>query len=280
MAKIAVVTDSTADLTSNQLQEYDITRVPLQVMIADQEYQDWVEINPDQFLKKLEVSDHLPTTSQPPVGRFVKVYEELAKEYDHIISLHVSTQLSGTIKAAQLAADMVEEVEIKVIDSETVSISLGIMAIEVAKKVKEGTKLGKIIKFIDRIKEQVGIYFTVDDLDYLEQGGRIGKAAAFLGNLFKVRPLMTVEDGEVAPYKKVRGEKRLYRVFKEVIDGKLDNKKGQKLVILYSKYQDKAKQLEEILTNEFAWREVEVRKLGPVIGSHVGPTAFGAAIYK
>ncbi|GAB6098527.1 DegV family protein [Halanaerocella petrolearia] len=280
MAKIALVTDSTADLKREQLEEYDIIRIPLQVSIGGKDYKDWVDIGPDKFLEQLDIVDKMPTTSQPPIGEFVQLYERLADDYDAIISLHLSSELSGTVRTARLAADMIDDTKIKVVDSGTVTFSLGIMAIEVAKRIKAGANLQEIIKFIDQLQEKVQLYFTVEKLDYLEKGGRIGKAASFLGNLFRIRPLLTLEEGEVTPYKKIRGEKRLYNSFKQVIEQELSNKEGRKLVVLYGKYQDKADKLKQILIKEFSWQEVEMAQFGSVIGSHVGPTPFGVAFYK
>lgn len=275
-----MVTDSTADLTADQLAEYNITRIPLEVTVDGEDYRDWVDLGPDQFLDKLESADQIPTTSQPPVGRFIEQYQKLATEYDAIISLHLSKELSGTVNTAQLAANQIDEIPIKVVDSELVTIPLGLLTIETAKKTKQGYILEEIIEFIDQVQDRIEIYFTVDTLDYLEKNGRIGKATSFLGNLFNIRPLLTLEDGEVTPWQKVRGEKRLYSKFKQVTDDTLNNKTGSKLIILYAKYRAKADQLKEVLTDEFSWKEVKVAKLGPVISSHIGPTPFGAIIYK
>ncbi|MCK8818149.1 DegV family protein [Natroniella sulfidigena] len=280
--KIAVVTDSTADLTAELLKEYNITMVPLEVNLAGKSYLDKIDISPDQFLDLIEKSDDLPTTSQPAVGKFVEVYEELAKDYDQIISIHISEKLSGTIESARLAADMIEGIEIKIVDSKKATLSLGVMVMEVAKAIKGGSNLEEIMAdLIPTLKEDIEIYFAVDDLSYLEKGGRIGKASAFLGNLFNISPILTLEDGVVTPYGKVRGQRRLYNEFNKLVTEKLEGQQGSKLIVLHGKYRDKADQLKENLIEQFEWaEEVEMMQFGPVIAAHVGPTPFGIVFLK
>jgi DegV family protein with EDD domain len=280
MGKIAVVTDSTADLPSRLIEEYNINVIPLKVRLDGKEYEDGIDISREEFLDKLEESNQVPTTSQPPIGKFLDLYKALAKEYDQILSLHFSEKLSGTIKTAYLAANMLEDINIKVIDSETVTVPLGVMVVEVAKAVKAGKQMDELINLIAELKESIKIYFTIDDLTYLERGGRIGKATAFIGNLFNVKPMLTIEAGEITPYKKLRGEKRLYKEFIGLAEKELEGNTGHKLVIIYGKYLDKANQLKEILTQNFEWEEIDMLQFGSVVGAHVGPTPFGMIVYK
>jgi DegV family protein with EDD domain len=278
------VTDSTADLTLEQLDELGVEMIPLQVTIGGEDYLDWVEIGPERFLDKLTQVEELPTTSQPPIGKFIEVYQKLAKEYEAIVSLHFSSQFSGTYETAQLAAKQVEEgttgVEIEVIDSRLVTGPLGVMVEEVAKKIQKTEQIEEVKDFISDLRQRITLYFTIDELDYLEKGGRIGKASAFLGNLFSVRPLLTLEDGEITPCKKVRGEKRLYRDLSRLTGEALSGSEGEKLVILYGKYRDKAQKLKAKLTAEYNWETVRMRRFGAIVGSHIGPTPFGAVILR
>ncbi len=280
MGKIVVVTDSTADLPKELLVRNNIQMVPLQVRVGDCEYKDRIDIMPFEFLNKLEEMEEMPVTSQPPIGDFVQLYEELAQEYDHIISIHFSEKMSGTVKTARLAAKMIEDVDIRVVDSETVTAPLGMMVIEVAGAVKKGRDIEEIMDLIDELKKKIKIYFTMDNLTYLEKGGRIGKATAFLGNLFNVRPLLTIENGEITPYKRIRGERRLYRTIEELVERDLNGKQGYKVIILYGKYLDKANKLKEVITNKFDWEEVEMMRFGSVVGAHIGPTPFGVIFHK
>jgi len=179
-----------------------------------------------------------------------------------------------------LAANMLEDIDIKVIDSETVTVPLGVMVVEIAKAVKAGKQMNELINLIAELKESIKIYFTIDDLTYLERGGRIGKATAFIGNLFNVKPMLTIEAGEITPYKKLRGEKRLYKEFMGLAEKELEGNTGHKLVIIYGKYLDKANQLKEILTQNFEWEEIDMLQFGSVVGAHVGPTPFGMIVYK
>ncbi|MBM7556433.1 DegV family protein [Halanaerobacter jeridensis] len=275
--EVAIVTDSTADLPLNKLEEYNITRIPLKVSIGGEEYLDQIDLTKKEFLKKLESTEELPTTSQPALGQFIDAYERLAEDYDYILSIHISEKFSGTIKTAHTASNMIEGAKIEVVDSETVTAPLGVIVTEVAKAAHQGQSMEDLLNLIDQLKEQINLYFTVDELDYLEKGGRIGKAAAFLGNLFKIRPLLTVEDGEVSPYKKIRGKRRLYNEFLNLaselrVDG------TNNLIILHGLYPDKAYTLKEKLTTEYDWETIEVQEFGSVVGAHVGPTPFGMVI--
>ncbi len=280
MDKIAIVTDSTCDLKSEVLKELGVRMVPLKVTLNEKDYYDKVDISSSKFMDLLDGIDVLPTTSQPAVGDFVATYEDLADDYDVIFSLHISEEMSGTLKSANLAAQMVDDVEVKVVDSRLVTAPLGVMVSELAKAANKNKSVGEISALIKELRKNINIYFTVDELDYLEKGGRIGKAAAFLGGIFNVKPILSIEDGVIVPYKKVRGEKRLFKTFKELVENNLENGQGQRLVVLYGKYEAQANKLKDLMTEEFEWGEVEMIQLGPVVGAHVGPTPFGVVILK
>ena len=276
--EVAIVTDSTADLPQEKIENYNITIIPLQVAIGGEEFLDQVELTTEEFLDKLEVAEELPTTSQPSLGKFIDVYENLAQEYDQILSIHLSEKFSGTVKTAHTASNMVAEAEIKVIDSETVTVPLGVIVTEAAKAAQEGQNLEQLVKLIEQLKQEVNIYFTVDELDYLEKGGRIGKATAFLGNLFKIKPILTIDDGQIGPYKKVRGTRRLYNSFLKLA-AELRSSGTNNLIILHGRYKDKADILQEKLMAEYNWDRVQVQKFGSVVGAHIGPTPFGMIIW-
>lgn len=275
--EVAIVTDSTADLPLDRLQEQQIRVIPLNVSVGGEEYLDQIELSTNSFLDKLAANDKMPTTSQPPLGKFVDLYEELAKDYDYILSLHISGGLSGTVKTAQTASNMVSGAEIKVVDSKLVTVALGVVVEKAAKAAREGQSLEEILALVEDLKEQVKLYFTVEELDYLEKGGRIGKAAAFLGNLFKIRPLLTLDDGEVDSYQKIRGKKRLYNAFIDLA-AKLRTTGSNKLIILYGRKEEQAEILKDKLTTEYNWDSVEMHQFGAVVGAHVGPTPFGMVI--
>ena len=278
MGKIAVVTDSTADLPAPVREKYDIKMVPLQVHLAGEDYRDWVDIEPEDFLARMKTASELPTTSQPPVGRFVELYRSLAENYRRVVSIHLPEALSGTVESARLAADMVDEIDIEVIDSGKVTGALGEMVVRIAQRVESDGEVEEIKSLVEELKDRIKLYFTLDSLDYLEAGGRIGKASAFLGNLFNVRPVLTLAAGEVVPCKKVRGEKRLYKDLDRLVAKQLEAKGGESLVILHGTEREKADKLKEVLTANYSWSEVKIRSFGPVIASHVGYNPFGAVV--
>ena len=276
--EVAIVTDSTADLPLDKLEEHNINLIPLKVIIDGEEHLDQVELTTKEFLDKLEETEGLPTTSQPALGKFIELYEELAEDYDYILSLHISEKLSGTFQTAQTASTMVPGVEIEVVDSKLVSASLGTLVLKVAKAAQQGKSMEELLDLVEELKEEIHLYFTVEELDYLEKGGRIGKAEAFLGNLFKIRPLLTVTEGEVDPYKKIRGERRLYNSFLNIASEKR-SEGSNNLIILYGNNKNKANNLKDKLVAEYKWDQVQMQRFGAVVGAHVGPTPFGMVIY-
>ena len=276
--EVAIVTDSTADLSEDILKKYNITMIPLQVTIGGKDYLDRVELKPDEFLDILEEIEELPTTSQPPLGKFIDVYQNLAQDYDYIMSIHISGEMSGTVKTAAIASNMVDGAAIEVVDSETVTVPLGVIVTELAKEAQQGKSLSELMDLVDKLKEQVKIYFTIEELDYLEKGGRIGKATAFLGNLFKIHPLLTIEDGEIVPHKKIRGKKRLYNLFLKLAE-ETRTSGTNNLIILHGRYEEQAEILKEKLKANYKWNTIEVEKFGSVVGSHIGPTPFGMIIW-
>ncbi|MGM0472184.1 MAG: DegV family protein [Bacillota bacterium] len=285
MASIKIVTDSTSDLTKGRLDELGVQMIPLTVNFGDTSQADKLELSTADFWQRLIKVDELPTTSQPAVGEFKQCYQELALEYDTIISLHLASELSGTYQTAKLAASAVAEkqdVEIKVIDSKSVSLGLGFLVEAAALAVRDGDSAEQIIDRIKQLRNELSLLFSIDTLDYLKQGGRIGKAAAFLGNLFNIKPILQVNDrGEVDFHSKVRGEKRLFKKLKHLVKHQL--KKHQlteqpRLALLHGRAADKVDKLRSELIELADWKEVVITEIGPVIGTHVGPGALGIVI--
>ncbi|MBM7623326.1 DegV family protein [Sporohalobacter salinus] len=285
MSAIKVVTDSTSDLSSGLMSKFGIGIIPLTVNIGNQFFADKIDISSGEFFTKLQKEDELPTTSQPAIGKFKEKYLQLAEEYEIIISIHLSSELSGTYKTAQLAADAVMEkvdVDIRVVDSKSISLGLGFLAIYAAEAVKQGKDIEEIMDGIKLRQESVDILFTIDTLDYLQKGGRIGKAKAFLGNLFNIKPILKVdEQGGVAFHSKVRGKKRLFKKVKRLVKRKLKERTldfPPKLALLHGAAINDLRELQSEIIDLADWDSVVVSEIGPVIGTHVGPGALGVII--
>lgn len=284
---IALVTDSTCDLPADILAKYQIEIVPLTVHIEEDTYYDKVDLESEEFYAMMESATELPTTSQPSVGLFMDKYQKLAEHYDQVISIHLSSALSGTCESARLAAAQIDELEIEIIDSKSTSSGLGFMVLLAAKMLKNDKNLEEIKETLLREREKLTIYFTVNELSYLEKGGRIGKAQALLGNIFNFNPILELSaaTGEITPKEKIRGYKKTNQ---KMVDLALEAAAGSAQVnfaYIYGKNSDNYEQFKNILgaelqsQNDFEYLLLENR-IGTVLSSHTGPLVYGIVIYR
>ncbi|SDC56843.1 MULTISPECIES: DegV family protein [unclassified Candidatus Frackibacter] len=285
MASIKIVTDSTADLSLELIKELGIEMIPLTVNFNNEFFADKIDISPNEFFTRLEKVDELPKTSQPAIGKFKEKYFELASECETIISLHLAGKLSGTYRAARLAADMVEkeaDINIEVINSKSVSLGLGFLVLYAVQANNNGLALQEIIEGIKERIEASMVLFTVDTLDYLEKGGRIGKASAFVGSLLNIKPILKVnEEGEVDLHSKARGKRRLFRKLKSQVEKELAVREGSfnpRLGLVHGNALRDVEKLKEELSGLAEWDEIVVSEISPVIGTHVGPGALGVIV--
>lgn len=284
---IALVTDSTCDLADNIMEKYQIEIVPLTVHFDEDTYYDKVDLDNDQFYAMMETSSELPTTSQPSVGLFIDKYQKLAEEYDQVISIHLSSALSGTCESARLAAAQVDNINVEVIDSRSTSTGLGFMVMLAAEMIEAGKSAAEIKEKILAERENLTIYFTVNELTYLEKGGRIGKAQAFLGSIFNFNPILELSaaTGEITPKEKVRGYKKTNLKMVELALETIGQSNKVNLAYIYAKNSDNFNQLQDLFEselesqNDFKYNLFE-NKIGTVLTSHTGPLVYGIVIYK
>lgn len=283
MDKIYVVTDSTADIPKDLAESLDIVVVPLKVHIGNETYLDGETITAKEFYHKLEQSDELPTTSQPSPLDFVEVYKKLHSDNNaKIISIHLSSALSGTAQSALLAKSMVEEdgIEVVVIDSKKASYSIGIIVVGVAKAIKEGKNFEECVELANKYVEDTQVYFLVDTLLYLHKGGRIGKAAHLFGSLLNIKPILSLNNqGEVYPIDKVRGNnKAMAKIFEYLTI--YANEDKVRVGISHANNLEEAKRVEEKLRECFNIQEFVMTDIGTVIGTHVGPGTVAVMMHK
>lgn len=280
MAKVQVITDSTADIPRHLVEALNISIVPLKVHLEGKSYLDGVDIEPQAFYEKLKAANELATTSQPSPIDFVEAYREAAKDGEtDILSIHLSSAFSGTYQSAVLAQSMVEdEMKVTVIDSKAASYAIGMIVVEVAKAAKEGKTLDECVAIANEIRDQMQVCFLVDTLDYLQKGGRIGKASAVVGSLLNIKPILSISDeGEVYPVDKVRGKnKATSRIF-EMLKEKAPQ--GARLgAILYTDNREEAEGWADRMKETFALEDVVMTQIGAVIGTHVGPGTIAAIL--
>lgn len=284
MAKVILVTDSTADIPKDLADQLDIHIVPLKVHIGGQTYMDGVTITPSVFFDKLVQSEQFPSTSQPSPIDFEQKYHEIIGKYGkdaQIISVHLSSALSGTFQSANLARNMVgSDFDITVIDSKKAAFLLGTIVVQAAKAAKKGQGKEECIQVVEKMKESQKDYFVVDTLTYLQKGGRIGKAQALIGTLLNVKPILTLNDaGEVIPFDKVRGKKKAVARILEELKQYAHNERVVASV-LYATNLPEAEELKNHLQEQFNIEEITLSEVGPVIGAHVGPNVLAVSMCK
>ncbi|WP_418790118.1 DegV family protein [Phosphitispora sp. TUW77] len=278
MGNVRIITDSTADLPQELIEALDIIVVPLKVSFGNDIYRDGVDISSDEFISRLKKEDSLPITSQPSPGEFVAIYEQLTSMGDTVISIHISSQLSGTVQSAKTAMAMIDSRNVYVIDSASASMGLGLIVLAAAKAAKEGASVRKILNIVDERIDKSFIIFMVETLEYLEKGGRIGKAGSFLGSLLKIKPILTLKDGMVVPLEKARGEGRAIERMAEIIKDKTGGTKKYNYSLVYGSNYASLMRLREKIMPDCNLQAPIIAKLGSVIMSHTGPEVIGISI--
>ena len=284
MSNIRIVTDSTADLTPELVERYGIKVVPLEVLVEGKAYKDKIDISNDEYYKLVQSAKELPTTSQPSPAAFAEAYRELAAEdAEHIISIHISSELSRTYQSSVLAAGLVDgAVKVYNFDSRTATMGLGLIVLSAARLVEEGLELNVILQRIEEIIQKTAIYFLLDSLDNLHKGGRIGKASHLFGSLLNIKPVLCLSDGVISAYEKVRGNKdnkaleRLIAILAE----KIDPDKKLYCTVGYCDNREIADYMVEKLKEKVQCDEFIYLQIGSVVATHIGMGAVGLAFYQ
>jgi DegV family protein with EDD domain len=271
----AIVLDSTADFPEGPRHFPNMRVVPLYVRFGDESYRDGVDILPDEFYARLAAATALPTTSQPTPADFAAVYEELGR-YERVLSLQISSTLSGTFASAETAAASLGDGRVRVVDTCSVSAAVTILALAIQRRLERGTTDEEVDALVERYARDSGLLFTVDTLEYLAKGGRIGKAAAFAGNLLHVKPILTIRDGEVVPLKRVRGNRKAFQEFVDALDSQTRDEPGLRIGIAHADAPEKMAELEKMVRDRRPQAQIEFEtSLGAVIGAHAGPGTVG-----
>lgn len=271
----AIVLDSTSDYPDAPARFPNMRFVPLYVRFGDESYKDYLELGPAEFYEKLRVSPATPTTAQPTPQDFVSAYEELSA-FERIYSLHVSAKVSGTFQSAELAAQEIEGDRVRVVDTMTASLAIAMLAHAIQRRLARGTTDEEIDALIERFHSHCDVLFTVETLEYLQRGGRIGKAQAIAGGLLNLRPVLSVEDGVVVPVARVRGKQKTLAEFERRFVEATTDGPGLRVAIAHADAEEWVGTLSEL-----AWRvrpnaEIEFTStLGAVVGAHAGPGAVG-----
>jgi fatty acid kinase fatty acid binding subunit len=278
MAGIGIVTDSTAYMDDAYTKEHDIKVVPLKVMMGDDSWREGVDISNDEFYRMLRVSPSFPTTSQPSAGDFLEAYKEMSSRYDRLMSIHISSGISGTVESARTAASEMEDYPIEIIDSQFTGIALMMLIQEMVEARDKGMDVAQIKEQIDKLIKSTHLMFAVDTLEYLHKGGRIGGAQAMMGSMLKIKPILYL-DGKIDALEKVRGSGKALDRLVELTKERLGKKKAR---VGFTHVQDEQRMQELISKVKGAVKcegDVSWNETGPVVGSHTGPGTVGVTFF-
>ena len=281
MTRVGIVTDSTCDLTPEELQEIGVVAVPLKLLFGDHTFLDWVDIRPDEFYVKLAEATTLPKTSQPSPAEFAAVYKSLAEQgCETIVSVHLSSALSGTIQSATLAAAD-SPVPVHVVDTKTASQAVGLVVKAAVAARADGLNGEGVAARAQQVSDSVRLFFVLDTLEYLVKGGRAGKAQGIAASLLNIKPVLTVNaEGVVEPYKKVKGRKKALSALATHVAQDAQANGRMRLCLLHACIDDRGAELLAELEAKGADIEIESHGLvGSVIGTYTGQNAIGCAYY-
>jgi DegV family protein with EDD domain len=271
----AIVLDSTSDYPDAPSRFSNMRFVPLYVRFGDETYRDYLELSPDAFFERLRSSAVLPATSQPTPQDFLTTYESLAG-YERIYSLHVSSKVSGTFQSAELAAQELGGDRVRVVDSLSASLAIALLSHAVQRRLTRGTTDAELEALVERFHRECEVVFTVETLEYLQRGGRIGRAAALAGSLLNVRPILSVEDGEVVAAARVRGRQKALAEFERRFVAATEDRAGLRVAIAHADAAEWVGTLSELVWRVRPKAEIEFTStLGAVVSTHAGPGAVG-----
>ena len=273
---VKVITDSTSDLPNDLADSLGITIVPTNVIFGQEQFQDRVDLSPAQFYERLVDSPVHPTTSAPSVGQFVEAYESVGSDADGIVSIHVSAKLSATYNAAVQASEQVNlDCPIEAIDSEQASSGLGLAVVSAAKSAAGGADFETVVEIARSANDRSRCIALIDTLEFLQRGGRIGKAQALVGSILRIKPMIVVRDGEVQPL----GKARTYAKGMAQIEQNIrDFGPAEELCVTYTSDEDLARRLGESMSDLLPeGAEPIIAPMGPSVGAHLGPGAIGIA---
>lgn len=278
MRKVAIVTDSSATLPKDLVQELDIHVVPLLLTFDDQTFRDGVDIMPGEVYRWLRANKHIPTTSAPSAGDFLRVYAAAGREASGIVSIHLPAWLSATYNTAVVTSRLVDGVQIRVLNCHTAAMGQGFVVLEAARAAAAGADLDMVVARATKVAPKMNLLVAVGTLEYLYRGGRIGGAAALLGAMLQIKPILYLGDGQVDVFAKPRTKSRAVRIMLQRM-AELADSRPLHVAILHADVLDEAEDLRQKVVDQFNCAELYVTEFTPVMGAHVGPGLLGVVFY-
>lgn len=278
-AKVAIITDSTANLPVNIIKEYNIYVIPQILNWEGTSLLDQIDITTAEFYERLPLSKDLPKTSQPAPGQFTEHFQKVAEGADSIVAIFVSELLSGTIQSAHLGAEAMGDYPIEIVDSRSASLGLGLLAMAASRRAAEGYDYKEVAEYVRGLVPRMRVIFVVDTLEYLHKGGRIGGAKRLVGSMLSIKPVLHLEGGKIEPLASIRTKKK---AIQHMIDTVLESMKGKKHIhagVIHASAIEEAQAIADKIRSEVTVDDLIVNELTPVIGANVGPGVVGMGYY-
>jgi DegV family protein with EDD domain len=279
MSGIAFLTDSTAYIPDELVREYEIAVAPQILIWGDQTFHDGVDIQPEEFYRRLQTAKTMPTTSQVPVPVMHKLFEDLVNQGRQVVGIFISAKLSGTMQSAlQARSELGNAAEkITVLDGNSTAMALGFQVLAAARAARQGATVDDCRALVERSKDHIGIYFAVDTLEFLHRGGRIGGAQRFIGAALNMKPILALKDGRVEPEDRVRTRSKALDRVLQLVSEHVQGKANVRLATLHADAEADAKHLLDRAARDLGPVETVLASLSPVVGAHGGPGTVGLA---
>lgn len=277
--KIVVITDSSAYLPGEVMGELPIAVIPLWLMWDEESYQDGIDIHPSEFYQRLEKSKTLPTSSQPSAQEFGVFFKKVTQDADAIVNVLVSAQISGTIASAQSAMAEHPDMDIRLVDSNSSAMGLGLCVLAAGRAAAEGKSVDEVVAAATEMSQKVYTLFVVDTLEYLFKGGRISGGKHLLGTALNIKPILHFEDGKIKPHSQARTKRKALAQLLEIVEERLDGKQMYEAAIMDVNTPDEGDAVAEMVRERFAPSMLHRSGVSPVVGTHVGPGTVGIAFY-
>ncbi|HDQ35127.1 MAG TPA: DegV family protein [Chloroflexi bacterium] len=281
MKHIAIVTDSTANIPPELAAEYDITVIPLNIHWGEDTYKDGVTLDTSTFYQMLQERKDFPQTSQPSIGDFITLFQDVAArhETDTILGVFISSPLSGTLASASQAKAELPDLNIELVDSRSISMGLGFQALTAARLAQEGAAVEEILKGVHHVRASTELLIALDTLEYLHRGGRIGGAQRLLGTVLNFKPLLTLENGKIEALGKARSRHKSLQMFVELAEERLAGRRPAELAIMHVEGNGDVDYLTEMVNERLQPKRLYTGQISPVLGTHGGPGAIAMAFY-
>lgn len=277
MSKVKIITDSCSDLPKEIIDSYDIEFLNIEVNINNKVYYDRHDLQPQDFYKLIEQGDEVPRTSRITPGRFQETYQKALKNYDHLLVIAFSSKLSGILESAVVAKKELNSDQITIIDSKAASVGQGLIVYQAAKLLQAGKSVEATVKELMDSASKLEHIFAVGDIEMLKRGGRISKTKAVMANVLNIKPILHIQDGEILPYDKIRGKKRMISYLLGELEKKADRPESQVIAVTYSENEEFALKLKKKIESKFKPQEVLISEIGAAVGSHAGPGTLALA---